>query len=92
MRLDKFLKVSRIIKRRTIAKELVEIGHAEINGKVAKPSSDVKAGDILSLKLRDVLLVVKINFIAEHIRADEAESIYTVISEERYSKNTEDPL
>jgi len=83
MRLDKFLKVSRIIKRRTVAKELVDIGRAEINGRLAKPSSEVKAGDILTLKLKDVLLVVKVNFVTDHIKANESESIYTVISEER---------
>jgi ribosomal 50S subunit-recycling heat shock protein len=92
MRLDKFLKVSRIIKRRTIAKELVDIGRAEINGRVAKPSSDVKAGDILTLQLKDVTLVVKVNFIAEHIKADEAESIYEVISEERRIQRDKDVL
>lgn len=92
MRLDKFLKVSRIIKRRTIAKELVDIGRAEINGRVAKPSSDVKAGDILTLQLKDVTLVVKVNFIADHIKADEAESIYEVISEERRVQRDKDVL
>ena len=92
MRLDKFLKVSRIIKRRTIAKELVDIGRAEINGRVAKPSSDVKAGDILTLQLKDVTLVVKVNFIADHIKADEAESIYEVISEERRVQREKDVL
>lgn len=92
MRLDKFLKISRIIKRRTIAKELVDIGRAEINGRVAKPSSDVKAGDILTLQLKDVTLVVKVNFIADHIKADEAESIYEVISEERRVQREKDVL
>lgn len=92
MRLDKFLKVSRIIKRRTIAKELVDIGRAEINGRVAKPSSDVKAGDILTLQLKDVTLVVKVNFIADYIKADEAESIYEVISEERRVQRDKDVL
>jgi ribosomal 50S subunit-recycling heat shock protein len=51
MRLDKFLKVSRIIKRRTVAKEAAEKDKVEINGKVAKPSSAVNVGDVLTLHL-----------------------------------------
>ncbi len=51
MRLDLFLKKTVIIKRRTIAKEIVERGHVQVNGKVAKPSTDVKDGDILDLAL-----------------------------------------
>ena len=47
MRLDKFLKMSRVIKRRTVAKEACESGRVSINGKVAKPSNDIKEGDIL---------------------------------------------
>ena len=49
MRLDKYLKVSRIIKRRTVAKEACESGRVIINGKVAKPSNDIKEGDIICL-------------------------------------------
>ena len=48
MRLDKYLKVSRIIKRRTVAKEACESGRVSINGKVAKPSNDIKEGDIIT--------------------------------------------
>ncbi|MCI6151981.1 MULTISPECIES: RNA-binding S4 domain-containing protein [Fusobacterium] len=53
MRLDKFLKVSRIIKRRPIAKVVVDGGKAKINGKVAKPSTEVKVGDILEIEYYD---------------------------------------
>ena len=49
MRLDKYLKVSRIIKRRTVAKEACESGRVIINGKVAKPSNDIKEGDIIEI-------------------------------------------
>ena len=62
MRLDKYLKVSRIIKRRTIAKELADRGRILINDRVAKPSSEVKAGDILELRLGNRVLVVEISF------------------------------
>ena len=62
MRLDLVLKQSRLIKRRTIAKELCDAGRISVNGKVAKPSFEVKDGDILSLKLGDKLLKVKITY------------------------------
>lgn len=51
MRLDKFLKISRIIKRRSVAKEVADKGRIQINGKLAKSSSDVKVGDILKVSL-----------------------------------------
>jgi ribosomal 50S subunit-recycling heat shock protein len=60
MRLDKYLKVSRIIKRRTIAKEAASKERVEINGKVAKPSADVKIGDLLTLHLGLKIIKVKI--------------------------------
>ena len=63
MRLDLVLKQAAIIKRRTVAKTLAENGHIEINGKISKPSSDVKEGDILTLHLGKRLLKVKISFI-----------------------------
>jgi ribosomal 50S subunit-recycling heat shock protein len=59
MRLDLFLKKTMIIKRRVIAKEIVERGNASINNKVAKPSSEVKDGDIITLKLGKNLVEVK---------------------------------
>ena len=62
MRLDLVLKLSGLIKRRTVAKELADRGRILINDKVAKPSSDVKEGDILELKLGNRVLVVEINF------------------------------
>lgn len=65
MRLDLVLKQSRIIKRRTIAKELCDAGKISVNGKVAKPSFEVKDGDILSLKLGEKLLKVKITYILQ---------------------------
>jgi len=63
MRLDLVLKLSGLIKRRTIAKELADKGRILINDRVAKPSSEVKAGDILELRLGNRVLVVEISFI-----------------------------
>ena len=62
MRLDLVLKLSGLIKRRTVAKELADRGRILINDKVAKPSSEVKEGDILELRLGNRVLVVEINF------------------------------
>ena len=53
MRLDKFLKVSRVIKRRTVANEAADSGRISVNGKVAKPSYDIKVGDIIEIKFGD---------------------------------------
>ncbi|MBQ6731430.1 MAG: RNA-binding S4 domain-containing protein [Bacilli bacterium] len=63
MRLDLVLKLSGLIKRRTIAKELADRGRILINDRVAKPSSEVKAGDILELRLGNRVLVVEISFV-----------------------------
>ena len=60
MRLDKFLKVSRLIKRRSVAKEIADQGRITINGKVAQSSSDVKNGDELSIKFGNRLMVLEI--------------------------------
>lgn len=65
MRLDLVLKQSRLIKRRTIAKELCDAGRISINGKVSKPSSEVNDGDILELKLGQKILIVKITYLQQ---------------------------
>ena len=65
MRLDLVLKQSRLIKRRTIAKELCDAGKISINGKISKPSSEVKDGDVLELKLGNKLLKVTITYVQQ---------------------------
>ncbi|MBR0440291.1 MAG: RNA-binding S4 domain-containing protein [Bacilli bacterium] len=65
MRLDLVLKQSRLIKRRTIAKDLCDEGKISINGKVSKPSSEVSDGDILTLKLGIKTIIVKITYIKQ---------------------------
>ena len=67
MRLDLVLKLSGLIKRRTIAKELADRGRILINDRVAKPSSEVKAGDILELHLGNRVLVVEISFVEKKV-------------------------
>ncbi|KRM79762.1 hypothetical protein FC84_GL000458 [Lapidilactobacillus dextrinicus DSM 20335] len=81
MRLDKYLKVSRLIKRRTVAKEIADKGRISINGKVAKSSTDVKIGDELTLLFGNKTLVVKVTDMRETTKKDEAENMYEVVSD-----------
>ncbi len=80
MRLDKYLKVSRLIKRRTVAKDVCSGGKVEINGKVAKAGSEVKVGDKLSICFGDKVLEVIIKDVQENVRASEASTLYKVLS------------
>ena len=82
MRLDKYLKVSRIIKRRTVAKEACESGRVSINGKVAKPGTDVKEGDIIEIRFASKKLAAKILNINEHVRKENAQAMYEIRSGE----------
>ncbi len=81
MRLDKFLKVSRIIKRRTVAKEIADKGRITINDKVAKSSSDVAVGDLLVIAFGNKTLTVKVAALVESTKKEDAGSMYTVESE-----------
>ena len=81
MRLDKYLKVSRVIKRRTIAKDILDIGLVKLNGKVAKPSSDVKENDILELTLGDRVLTIKVVSLLQSARKENASEMYEIIDE-----------
>ncbi|MBD1383178.1 RNA-binding S4 domain-containing protein [Metabacillus arenae] len=86
MRLDKFLKVSRLIKRRTLAKEVADQGRIMINGTEAKASSNVKIGDELKIRLGQRVITVKVNDLRETTKKDEAANLYTVESEERLNE------
>ncbi|ACD52467.1 RNA-binding S4 domain-containing protein [Clostridium botulinum] len=79
MRLDKYLKVSRIIKRRTVAKEACESGRVSINGKVAKPSTDIKEDDVIEITFANRTLKAKIINIKEHVRKEDAKEMYVII-------------
>lgn len=83
MRLDKFLKVSRIIKRRSVAKEVADKGRIQINGKLAKSSSDVKAADEIRIQFGNKTLVVEVTDLKESTKKEDADKMYRVISEER---------
>lgn len=82
MRLDKYLKVSRIIKRRTVAKEASEGGRVAINGKPAKPASDVKPGDVLEIRFGEKLARYRVLSVAETVRKEGAAGMYELIGGE----------
>lgn len=82
MRLDKYLKVSRIIKRRTVAKEVCEGDRVSINGKIAKPSTVVKEGDIIEIQFANRILKARIVNIAEHVRKENAKEMYEILEGE----------
>ena len=79
MRLDKFLKVSRLIKRRTIANEACDAQRVEVNGRVVKASYDVKVGDIISIRLGDKLLKAEVTDIKEHALKNDAPLMYRLL-------------
>lgn len=81
MRLDKYLKVSRIIKRRTVANEACDAGRVLVNGKVARASYDVKTGDVLELQLGARAIKARVVSVNEYAKKDEAALMYEVIEE-----------
>jgi ribosomal 50S subunit-recycling heat shock protein len=80
MRLDKYLKVSRIIKRRTVAQEACTGSRVMLNGKIAKPGADVKVGDTLEIAFGEKTVKVMILSVAETVRKENAAEMYKVIS------------
>ena len=76
MRLDKYLKVSRLIKRRTVANEACDAGRVTVNGKVAKASQDVKVGDKISIKVGDKTVDAEILSVQETVRKEEAKDMF----------------
>jgi len=76
MRLDKYLKVSRVIKRRSVAKEIADKGRISINGKIAKSSTDVSVGDELVINFGNKTLTIRVNELKETTKKDEAEGMY----------------
>lgn len=76
LRIDKFLKVSRLIKRRTVAKEACGKGRIKINGKEAKPGTEVSIGDVVSMEMGNRVVEVKVKDIREHVKKEEATDLY----------------
>jgi len=80
MRLDKYLKITRLIKRRTIANEACDAGKISVNGKIARASYDVKIGDEIEINMGNKPLKVKVLNVTEHATKENAAENYTVIS------------
>ncbi len=81
MRIDKFLKVSRIIKRRTVANDACDASHVKVNGKAVKASYDVKQGDIIEITFGEKSLKVKVTDVKDVVRKNDATTLYEVVSE-----------
>lgn len=79
MRLDKYLKVSRLIKRRTVANDACDAGRVMVNGKVAKASVSVKAGDVIEIQFGTKTLKVEVTNVQETVKKDEAALMYREI-------------
>ncbi|MDN4495374.1 MULTISPECIES: RNA-binding S4 domain-containing protein [Ureibacillus] len=86
MRIDKFLKVSRLIKRRTLAKEVADQGRITINGKVAKAGSAVKVGDELAIRFGQKVVTARVEDLRENVRKEEAMNMFTILKEEKLDK------
>ncbi|TVX85156.1 RNA-binding S4 domain-containing protein [Paenibacillus agilis] len=86
MRLDKFLKVSRLIKRRTVAKDVSGQGRVVLNGREAKPSSAVKVGDEIMVQFGQKYVTIRVERLQETTKKDEAAGMYTLLREEPIPK------
>ena len=79
MRLDKYLKVSRLIKRRPVANEACDAGRITVNGKVAKASLNVKPGDVIEITFGDKAVKVEVLSVTETYKKEEAKELYKVL-------------
>ena len=86
MRLDKYLKVARLIKRRTVANEACSGGRVSINGRVAKPAADVKEGDQLEIRFGNRVGKYQILSVKETVRKENAQDMYQVLEEDAQTK------
>lgn len=83
MRLDKYLKVSRLIKRRTVAKEVADHEKIMVNDKLSKPSTDIKVNDIISIRFGMKIVTIKVLSINEYTKKEDSSLMYEIIKEER---------
>ncbi|MBE6688461.1 MAG: RNA-binding S4 domain-containing protein [Ruminococcaceae bacterium] len=79
MRIDKFLKVSRLIKRRTVANDACDNAHVSVNGKSVKASYDVKAGDIIEIAFGERVLKARVLKVLDHVGKNDAGELYEII-------------
>ena len=87
MRLDKYLKVSRIIKRRPIAKEVADKGRVKVNGILAKSSTDLKINDEIEIRFGNKNLLVRVLEMKDSTKKEDAAKMYEIISETRIEEN-----
>lgn len=80
MRLDKYLKISRILKRRTVANAACDGGRVSVNGKSAKPAHQLKEGDIVEISFGNKKLCFKVLMLKEHVRKEEANDMFEILS------------
>ncbi len=80
MRLDKFLKVSRILKRRTVAQEACDGGKVDVNGRAAKPGCQLKVGDLVCVHFATGSLTFRVKMLKETVKKDEAAEMYEVVN------------
>ena len=83
MRLDKYLKVSRIIKRRTVAKEIADNGRVLVNDKVAKSSTKLEEGDIITIQFGNKIIVIKVLELKDSTKKEEAITMFELLEEQR---------
>ncbi|RIA75574.1 ribosomal 50S subunit-recycling heat shock protein [Anaeroplasma bactoclasticum] len=81
MRLDKYLKVSRLIKRRTLAKEVAEAERILVNDKPAKPSKELKVGDLITIEFGNKIVTVRVKSLEATVKKSEALELYEFVSE-----------
>jgi len=89
MRLDKWLKVSRLIKRRQVAKEVCDAGRININGRLAKAGTEVKVGDKIAFSYRGRLTEAEVLIVSETMRAELADTMYKILSESKIEEKEE---
>ncbi|MBR6879888.1 MAG: RNA-binding S4 domain-containing protein [Clostridiales bacterium] len=82
MRLDKFLKVSRIIKRRTVANDVCTAGRVTVNGREAKPSVKLKVGDVVSIMFGNGKVTFKVLMLADTVKKDDASAMYEILEDD----------
>ena len=87
MRIDKYLKVSRLIKRRTVAKDVCVGEKISINGRIVKPSAEVKAGDQIILEMPNRIIEVRVLATPNSVKANEAHTLYEIIKDERKTES-----
>ena len=90
MRLDKFLKVARILKRRTVSKELAANQRVTINGKIAKPATEVKVGDVIEVTFGRRVIKIRVNEVKDNVRKNDADLLNQVLEEYLLPEETDE--